>query len=253
MPVCSKREHFQAFVQRAETAGQQADGVALLDEHQLAGEEVLHVDQLGIAGDDRIGRLLEGQKDVQPHRIFAARPYVPGLHDAARGAGDDHPVMLGHLPAELDRLLVGGLMGRGPGRAEDGHLAVGAVGGEDFEGIAQFAERAAEELDVAAAGAVLGQLVGRELDFVDQFGDPFRRDLGHGRIETRKFGAGMQVIAQRRRAKGREVKIGDSTTYRCSLASDRRELARYDSSPSVIPAATPAGSRWGLAIRKGFR
>ena len=36
-------EHFQRLVYGAEAAGQADHGVALLNEHQLAGEEVLHM------------------------------------------------------------------------------------------------------------------------------------------------------------------------------------------------------------------
>ena len=79
---------------------------------------------------------------------------------AAR-AGDHHPLMLGHPPAEFDRRLIRGLMGQGACRAENGYLAAGTVRSEDFEGIAQLAKRAAQELDVAAAGPVLRQLIGR--------------------------------------------------------------------------------------------
>ncbi len=51
------------------------------------------------------GVLLEGEHDVQAHRVLAARADVPGFHDAAGGAGDDQPVVLGHRPAEGDGLL----------------------------------------------------------------------------------------------------------------------------------------------------
>ena len=87
-----QRQHFQRFVQRAESAGQTDDGVAFLDEHQLAREEVLHVDQLVVAGNDRVGLLLEGEHDVQPHRVLAAGAAMPRLHDAAGRPGDDQPV-----------------------------------------------------------------------------------------------------------------------------------------------------------------
>ena len=91
LPVCKQREHFERFVERAEAAGQADDGVALLHEHQLAREEVLHVHELGVAGDDRVGRLLEGEHDVQAHRVLAARAAMARFHDAAGGAGDDQP------------------------------------------------------------------------------------------------------------------------------------------------------------------
>ena len=107
-----EREHFEPFVEGAEAAGEQGDRVALFDEHQLAREEVLHVHELRIAGDDRVGRLLEGEHDVQAHRVFAAGADVAGFHDAAGGAGDDEPAAIGHGAAEFDGLLIGGLVGR---------------------------------------------------------------------------------------------------------------------------------------------
>src|SRR5262249_3153390 len=67
-----------------------------------------------------------------------------------------------------DGLLVGGVGRRQPGRAEHGDLAQVAVGGEDLEGVAQLLERGAEQLDVAAGGAVADQLVGRLADLLHQ-------------------------------------------------------------------------------------
>ena len=78
-----QREHLERFVERAEAAGQADDRVALLHEHQLAREEVLHVHQLGVAADDGVGDLLEGEHDVQAHRALAAGAAMAGFHDAA--------------------------------------------------------------------------------------------------------------------------------------------------------------------------
>ena len=180
-----QREHFQPFVQRAEAAGHQAEGVALLDEHQFAGEEILHVDELAVAGDDRVDRLLEGQEDVQAHGVFAAGADVARLHDPAGRAGNHEPALLGHRPAKRGRLPVGRLVGRRAGRTEQRHLAAVPVGRKHLERITQLAERAAKDLQVAAAGVVAGQLVGRLLDRLDQLGDPFRRQIGRrGRIHV---------------------------------------------------------------------
>ena len=71
LPVCTSVRTSNAFVERAEAAGEADDGVALLHEHQLAREEVFHVHQLVVAGDDRVGRLLEGEHDVEAHRVLA--------------------------------------------------------------------------------------------------------------------------------------------------------------------------------------
>ena len=83
--------------------------------------------QLRVAGDDRVGRLLEGEHDVQPHRVLAAGADVARLHDAAGRAGDDQPLPLGHRLAEFDRLLVGRRIGRRAGRAEHRHFAFGPI------------------------------------------------------------------------------------------------------------------------------
>ena len=170
-----QREHFEALVECTEPAGHQTESVALLDEHQLAGEEVLHVDQLAVAGDDRVCVLLEGEEDVQPHRVVASRAGVARLHDPAGRAGDYQPVVAGHRLAEPGGLLVGRLTGQRSGRTEHRHLANVSVRRKNLEGVAQLAERAADYLQVAAAGPVDGQFVGRVPDRLDQFGDPFRR------------------------------------------------------------------------------
>ena len=67
-------------------------------------------------------------------------------------------------PAELDRLAIGRLVGRRARRAEDRHLAEVPIGRENLERITQLAQRPAEDLQIAAAGVVLGQLVGRFAD-----------------------------------------------------------------------------------------
>ena len=166
-----EREDFEPFVEGAEAAGEESDGVALFDEHQLAREEVFHVHELGVAGDDRVGRLLEGEHDVEAHRVFAAGAEMAGFHDAAGGAGDDEPADLGHGAAEFDGLLVAGFVGAGAGGAEDGDFAARAVRRKNLEGVAQFAHGAAENFQVAAGGLVGGELVGRFFDLLDEVGD----------------------------------------------------------------------------------
>ena len=65
----------------------------------------------------------KGSRMLTPMLVLAAGADVAGLHDAAGRAGDDHVAGLGHAPAELDGLLVGGVARRQAGRAEDRHLA----------------------------------------------------------------------------------------------------------------------------------
>ena len=78
-----ERQHLEAFVLGAEAAGKEGDGVGFLDEEELAGEEVFQVHQLGVAGDDRVGVLLERQQDVDADAVLAAGADVARFHDAA--------------------------------------------------------------------------------------------------------------------------------------------------------------------------
>ncbi len=66
--------------------------------------------------------------------------------------------------------------GRRAGRAEDRHLSPGAIRAEDLERVPQLAERAAENLQVAACGLIACQLVGRLPKLLDQIGVAGRRD-----------------------------------------------------------------------------
>ena len=73
--------------------GRDDEAVRLLHQHQLAGEEVLHLDELGVAGDERVGALLERQPDVHAEAVLAAGALEAGGHDPGPGAGDDHPAL----------------------------------------------------------------------------------------------------------------------------------------------------------------
>jgi hypothetical protein len=105
-----ERQRLERLVVGAEPAGEQHDRVRLLDEHELAGEEVPHRHQLRVAGDDWVGGLLERQQDVHAEAVRRPGADVPGLHDPRRRAGNDHVPSLGHQPAELDGGLVGGVI-----------------------------------------------------------------------------------------------------------------------------------------------
>ncbi len=147
----------EALVLRAEPAGEEGDGRGLLEEEDLAGEEVLEVDELGVVGDDVVGLLLVGQADGDAEAGGAAGPALAGAHDAVAGAGDDHPAALAHAPGEGYGLDVVGVVGGRAARAEDRDLADAVVRGEDLEGVAQLLEGIGQELEVAAAGAVAGE------------------------------------------------------------------------------------------------
>ena len=161
-------QRLEGLVLCAEPAGEQHHPVHFLDEHQLAGEEVLEVDQLAVAGDDRVGLLFEGEQDVGAHGPCSAAALVGSFHDAAACSGQHHPALLGHSPAEVNRLQVGGVIVRGAGAAEDTDLSLAAKGGEDLERVAQLTESTAEDLQIAAGCLVLFEPVGGLLDLVDQ-------------------------------------------------------------------------------------
>jgi hypothetical protein len=149
-----QRQRLEALVVGAEAAREQRDRVGLLHEHQLAGEEVPEVDQLGVAVDDRVRPLLVGQPDVDAEGRLPARPALRRLHDpppapvitiqpartmpsAKRSAG--HPVRRA---------------GRRARAAEDGDLAHVLPRREHAEGVAQLLVRVGEELQVGGRGAV---------------------------------------------------------------------------------------------------
>lgn|GEM_PF-4137428 len=143
-------ESFEGFIECAETPGAGHDGVHFLDEHQFAGEEVFEADKFGVAGDDGVGLLLEGQEDIEPHGHITPGTPVSGFHDAGPGTGDDHPAFLGHASPELFSGVPCGVIGCCSCGAEDADFAVASPRGEDFEGVAEFPEGAAENFEVAA-------------------------------------------------------------------------------------------------------
>ena len=121
-----------------------------------------------------IGLLLERQQDVDADALFASGADVARLHDAAGRAGDDHPARLGDAAAELDRRRIGRIARRQPRRAEHRHLAQMPIRREHLEAVAQLLEGRAEQLDVAARGAVADEFVGGLADLLDQLLDADR-------------------------------------------------------------------------------
>src|SRR5437879_3719869 len=67
-----QREHFESFVERAETTRKKRDRVCFFYEVELSGEEIVEVNQLRVAFDDDIGLLLERQPDVQAETALAS-------------------------------------------------------------------------------------------------------------------------------------------------------------------------------------
>ncbi len=150
-------EQLEPLVERAEPAGQDHVPVGLLDEHELAGEEVAHLDQLGVLGDERVGPLFVREPDVDPDRLLAARALHPGGHDPRAGTGDHHPPGTGHGGCQVPCLPVRGVLGLGPGRAEDGHLLAGAVGTEHPECLGHLGQRGVGHLEIDHVGILADQ------------------------------------------------------------------------------------------------
>lgn len=121
-----------------------------------------------VVADHIIGGLLEGEHDIQSHGMLPARTDMPRLHDATGRAGDDEPILLGHRGSKLNGLLVGGLIQCRASRTKNGHFPSRPIWPENFEGIAEFPERAAEDLQIATGRPIRLQFVRRFLDPLDQ-------------------------------------------------------------------------------------
>lgn len=160
-------EDFEAFVHGSEAAGEEGDGVAGADEDEFSGEEVFEVDEFFVVGDEGVGFLFEGETDGEAEAGIGACAAVTRGHDSAARAGDDHPSGGGHFFGKFGGLNVV-LMGfGGTGRAEDADLSDIAIGGEDFEGVAEFLEGFVDEFYVAAIGLIAEEFHGIVDDFAD--------------------------------------------------------------------------------------
>ena len=76
-----KGEQLEGLVEGADTPRQHRVTVGLLHEQQLAGEEVLHRDQLRVGRDELVRLLLEGEADVDPERVLRSGAFEAGSHD----------------------------------------------------------------------------------------------------------------------------------------------------------------------------
>ena len=133
--VWMKGQGLEELVQRPETAGHDHIGHGILDEHHLPDEKILVVDaDIRV----RVRLLLERQPDVHPHGLASGLrgPFVGRLHDAGTAARDDAEAPFGEKPGQELRLLVIGVVRRGPGRAEDAHGILDS--GEGFDGLDKF-------------------------------------------------------------------------------------------------------------------
>src|ERR1044071_3207331 len=108
-----QRERLEELVERAVAAGEDYEGVAVLDEHRLAHEEVLERYRARLV---RVRLLLERQLDVTADGDAARveRAAVRGLHDAGAAARYHGEARLGERGG---RLLRGRVEGVARGRA----------------------------------------------------------------------------------------------------------------------------------------
>ena len=173
-------EYFEAFVERSEAAGQKADSVAFFDEHQLPCEEVLHMDELRVAGNDGVGRLLEGEHDIESHGAFASGSLVSGLHDSSAGPCNNQPSGFRHGSPKVLCLLEAWVLFGSACRAEDGHLAGVPVGAKDLEGVAEFTECTAEDFQVATTRVVFGKAISGIANRFDEVGHIAFAMVGRG-------------------------------------------------------------------------
>ena len=102
-------QQLEGLVLGAEATGQAHEGRRLLDQHQLAGEEVLHGHVLVVA-EDLARLLLEGQPDADADRPLGPCTLGAGQHDPRPGAGDDHPAGARQLGGQVPGLLVEGVV-----------------------------------------------------------------------------------------------------------------------------------------------
>src|SRR3990170_3913810 len=89
LPGLQEGQDFECLVECAEPPGKKRHPLGLLDEKELAGKEIFHVDELGVARDDPVGAVLEGKEDVDPHRQVLARADVGGFHYPLATPRDD--------------------------------------------------------------------------------------------------------------------------------------------------------------------
>jgi len=115
-PVWDQGHGFEAFVHGPETTREKGRRVGLLHKREFAGEEILEVDQLGIAFDVAVRSGLKRELNAQSEAVPGPAPEAPRLHDAGTRARDRHEIVLGHAAAELH----GGVIPGSPGlvRAE---------------------------------------------------------------------------------------------------------------------------------------
>ena len=151
----------------AEPTGEEHDGIGLLDEEQLAREEVPEIDQLLVSVDDGVRELLVRQPNVDPEAAIATGPALACLHDARTCAGNDHEPAIGDAPRELLGESEDAVARTRAGRAERADFPYALVRGEELERVPHLFQRARYEFQVADGRAVAQQLLRSENQLVD--------------------------------------------------------------------------------------
>ena len=98
--------------------------------------------------------LFERQLDIDADAQTAPGAFVSGAHDAAPGAGDDHPARFRHEPAELHRPLVIAVVPHRARRAEHRHFASAAKRREHLESPAHLLESGVRDLEIHGLRAI---------------------------------------------------------------------------------------------------
>ena len=123
-------------------------------EVQFAIKEVIEINELRVAFDDRIRLLLKRQSNVQTETSLASGTALRCAHDPIAAAGDDHVILCHHRAREVLRRFCFRRIDRDPSRAEHDHFAELRVLPEDLRRITHFFERAIDQLEIRHAHLV---------------------------------------------------------------------------------------------------
>ena len=93
---------------------------------------------------------------------------MSGFHDPATGSGHNHPAFFGHSSAKRFGSGIAGILTLRSSRTENRNLSIHPKRSKDFEGVPQFLQGSAEDLQVTSSCFVLGQLIRRLFDLSNQ-------------------------------------------------------------------------------------
>ncbi len=186
-------QQLERLVLGSESAREQGEGVGLLHEHELAGEEVLEVDQPALV-DVGVGLGLERQADVDAEAMLQAGAPVARFHDPGSRSRHDHPsVSARDLLRELAGEGIVRVVLLGSGGPEQRDLGDVPVLREDEKRISHLLQCGVDELEVSPFGVVAKhfepghQHLGNEIVVVLVIGVAVGTvdGVAHERIETR--------------------------------------------------------------------